>query len=106
MREANSVRLVVNRSNKNIYAQIVMPGISDTVVASASTVEKQSDKKSEKKSKSTAVNITTASQIGKLVAQRAIKKGISKVTLDRSGFKYHGRIKALADAAREEGLKF
>ena len=88
-------RLSVFRSSKNIYAQIIDDAQGVTVVA-ASTLEgkgKGSDKDS-------------AARIGKLIAERAIEKGVKDVVFDRGGYIYHGRIKALADAAREAGLKF
>jgi large subunit ribosomal protein L18 len=103
LRELNTVRLVVNKSNKNIYAQIIVPGQSDQVVVSASTLDKEYKKNC---GSTESVNIKTATEIGKLVAERAVAKGITKVAFDRSGFRYHGRIKALADAARENGLQF
>ncbi len=92
-------RLSVHRTPSHIYAQVIMP--NGNVVASAATVEKDI--------KSDAVktgNAKAAGIIGKVVAERAQKAGIKKVAFDRSGFKYHGRIKALAEAAREAGLEF
>ena len=91
-------RLCVVRSPRHIYAQIISPS-GDDILASASTLEK--------KSKSGATgNIDAAGKIGKLIAERAKKAGIEKVAFDRSGYAYHGRIKALAEAAREGGLEF
>ncbi|MBT72039.1 MAG: 50S ribosomal protein L18 [Gammaproteobacteria bacterium] len=91
-------RLCVFRSPRHIYAQIISPS-GDDILASASTLEK--------KSKSGATgNIDAAGKIGKLIAERAKKAGIEKVAFDRSGYAYHGRIKALAEAAREGGLEF
>lgn len=91
-------RLSVFRSAKNISAQIIDDRMSKTV-ASASTLEKAS--KVEKGSDTSAATI-----IGKLVAERALKAGVEEVVFDRGGYLYHGRVKALADAAREAGLKF
>jgi large subunit ribosomal protein L18 len=93
-------RLCIFRTPKHIYAQIIAPDGKSTV-ASASTVEKtiQGDLKY-------TGNSDAAAEIGKMIAQRAQEKGIESVAFDRSGFKYHGRVKALADAAREAGLKF
>jgi len=91
-------RLCVFRSPRHIYAQIISPS-GDDILASASTLEK--------KSKTGATgNIDAAGKIGKLIAERAKKAGIEKVAFDRSGYAYHGRIKALAEAAREGGLEF
>jgi large subunit ribosomal protein L18 len=92
-------RLSVHRTPRHIYAQIITPDAK--VLASASTV--QADIK--KGLKSTG-NVSAATLVGKLIAERAKQAGIEKVAFDRSGFKYHGRIKALADAARENGLQF
>ena len=91
-------RLTVFRSNAHIYAQIITSKGSEVLV-SASTSE--SDLKSDNNG-----NKEAASRIGKAIAQRAIEKGIEKVSFDRSGYKYHGRVKALAEAARETGLSF
>lgn len=97
-------RLVVNKSNKHIYAQIIesTAGHSDVVVCSASTAEKEI-----KTSLGSVVNnIEAAKKVGALVAKRGLEKKLSKIAFDRSGYKYHGGIKALADAAREAGLDF
>ena len=91
-------RLCVFRSTKHIYAQIISP-TGNEVLVSASTVEKNS------KSGATG-NIDAAGKIGKLIADRAKKAGIERVAFDRSGYAYHGRVKALAEAARESGLEF
>ena len=91
-------RLTVFRSNSHIYAQVSTFDGSE-VIASASTTE--SSVKSENNG-----NIEAASKVGKLIAERAKEKGIEKVAFDRSGYKYHGRIKALADSARDAGLEF
>lgn len=91
-------RLSVHRSGKNIYAQIIDDKRGVTI-ASASTLEKDLRSKS-------GGNIEAASAVGKLVAERATKQGVSSVVFDRGGYIYHGRVKALADAAREAGLEF
>ncbi|HET9837743.1 MAG TPA: 50S ribosomal protein L18 [Candidatus Angelobacter sp.] len=96
---AERPRLNVYRSLNHIYAQVIDDG-SGRTLASASTV---SGKKGGKK---TGGNVATAKEIGKLIAERAKEKGIKKVVFDRGGYLYHGRIKALADAAREAGLEF
>jgi large subunit ribosomal protein L18 len=92
--------LCVFKTARNMYAQITTAKGSLTVV-SASTLDK--DLKSTLKNTG---NIDAAKEVGKLIAQRALKAGITKVAFDRSGFLYHGRVKALADAARENGLEF
>lgn len=91
-------RLCVYRTPRHIYAQIIS-ATGDQVLARASTVEK------ELRSGPTG-NVEAASKIGKLIAERAKKAGLSKVAFDRAGYNYHGRVKALADAAREGGLEF
>ncbi len=98
--ELNITRLTVHRSNTNIYAQII-DGKNNKVIAAASTLEKEIKKKLKNTS-----NKDAAVEIGKRIAEKAVKAGIKEVAFDRSGFKYHGRIKALADAARENGLTF
>jgi len=95
---SESNRLTVFRSNSHIYAQVSTFDGSE-VIASASTTE--SSVKSENNG-----NIEAASKVGKLIAERAKEKGIEKVAFDRSGYKYHGRVKALAESAREAGLSF
>jgi len=94
------LRLSVYRSLNHIYAQIVDDFRGYTVVSASSLDQEFKDKKSHKG------NIETARQIGELIAKRALGKGIKKVVFDRSGYLYHGIIKALADAAREAGLEF
>ena len=94
------MRLSVFRSNTHVYAQII-DDAKGVTVASASTLEKEVRDNIQKSS-----NVEAASFIGKLVAERAIKSGVSEVVFDRGGYIYHGRVKALADAAREAGLKF
>lgn len=100
IRELGVNRLCIYRTPRHIYAQIISPTGSE-VLASASTVEADL-----KKSLKYTGNAEAAAEVGKLVAERAKSKGVAKVAFDRSGFKYHGRVKALADAARENGLEF
>ena len=95
-----ATRLCIFRSPRHIYAQVISAAGGD-VLASASTTEK--DVKSNLKYSG---NVEAASAVGKLIAERALAAGVDSVAFDRGGFKYHGRIKALADAARENGLKF
>ncbi len=98
--EIGDTRLSVHRSPRHIYVQVIAPS-GDKVLACASTLDKEVIAQRGKANKTEAARI-----VGKLVAERAIKAGISNVAFDRSGFKYHGRVKALADAARESGLIF
>lgn len=98
MRELGAVRLCVNRTPRHIYAQIISASGAE-VLATASTVEKDLRD-------GTTGNADAAAKVGEMIAERAKAKGITKVAFDRSGFKYHGRVKALADAAREGGLEF
>jgi large subunit ribosomal protein L18 len=98
MRELRVNRLSVHRTSLHIYAQIIGPE-GDKVLASASTLDESL------RSGSTS-NVAAAAGVGKLIAERAKAAGIATVAFDRSGFKYHGRVKALADAARESGLEF
>jgi large subunit ribosomal protein L18 len=98
--EQRANRLVVNRSNCHIYAQIIAPS-GEKVLASASTVESEV-----RKAVKNGGNKSAAAVIGKRIADKAKALGIDAVAFDRSGYKYHGRVKALADAAREGGLKF
>jgi large subunit ribosomal protein L18 len=97
--ELGVVRLSVHRTPRHIYAQLIAAD-GGTVIASASTI--QSDVR--KKLKSTG-NIEAAQAIGKVIAEKAKAAGLEQVAFDRSGFRYHGRIKALAEAAREQGLR-
>ncbi len=90
-------RLSVFKSSQNLYAQI-FDATGSNVLASAST--------NEKADKMTANNLSSAKVIGQKIAERAIEAGIKKVVFDRSGYKYHGRIKAIAESAREAGLEF
>lgn len=99
IRELAVPRLTIHRTPRHIYAQVIAPNGGE-VMASASTV--QADIKSSVKSTS---NIDAAAAVGKAIAEKAKAAGITSVAFDRSGFKYHGRIKALADAAREAGLQ-
>ena len=95
-------RLNVYRSLNHIYAQLIDDDKGVTIV-SAST---SSGKKEARSKKKTGGNLASAKEVGKLIAQRAQEKGVKKVVFDRGGYLYHGRIKALADAAREAGLEF
>ena len=95
---AERPRLAVFRSVAHIYAQVIDDTKGDTLVAASST-EKGGHE-------SNGGNVAAAKAIGKLVAERAKEKGIKKVVFDRGGYQYHGRVKALADAAREAGLEF
>ena len=94
------LRLSVFRSGKHIYAQII-DDIKGVTVASASTLDKEVRESLKKTS-----TVEAAGVIGKTVAERAIKSGVSEVVFDRGGYIFHGRVQALADAAREAGLKF
>jgi large subunit ribosomal protein L18 len=96
---AERPRLNVYRSVNHIYAQVV-DDLAGTTLVSASSVE------GEKGKRKSGGNVASAKEIGKLVAQRAQEKGVKKVVFDRGGYLYHGRIKALADAARAAGLEF
>lgn len=100
IRELGENRLTVHRSGQHLYAQIIAPDCAHTL-ASASTLEKavRQDLDSTK-------NTAAARKVGAVVAERAKAAGITRVAFDRAGYKYHGRIKALADAARESGLEF
>ena len=98
--ELKVTRLSVHRTNTHIYAQIIAES-GDKVIVSASTVEADV-----RKNLKNGGNVEAAALIGKLIAQKAKKAGVTTVAFDRSGYKYHGRIKALADAARENGLSF
>lgn len=100
IRKLGTIRLSIHKTSQHIYAQVISADGSKTLV-SASTA--QADIKSALKNTG---NITAAVEVGKSVAAKAIAAGITEVAFDRSGFKYHGRVKALADAAREAGLKF
>ncbi|MCB1649889.1 MAG: 50S ribosomal protein L18 [Pseudomonadales bacterium] len=96
--QQNVNRLCVYRTPRHIYAQIISPSGSE-VLASASTLDKSL--------RGTATgNVAAATKIGAMIAERAKAAGVSKVAFDRAGYNYHGRVKALADAAREGGLEF
>lgn len=100
IRELEAIRLCVHKTPRHMYAQVTTSDGAKTL-ASASTL----DKELAKKLKVTG-NVEAAKEVGKLIAKRALKAGIKNVAFDRSGFQFHGRIKALADAAREDGLEF
>ena len=97
IKNQESPRLSVFRSSRHFYAQI-FDSVGSKVIVSASTVEKDL--------KIDSNNVEGAVSVGKKIAERALENGIKKVVFDRSGYKYHGRIKALADSAREAGLEF
>ena len=99
-RASGKPRLSVHRSGKHIYAQLIDDDKGETLAA-ASSLEK-----SMREGRKTGANIEAAKAVGKLIAERAKEKGIKDVVFDRGGYLYHGRIKALADAAREGGLNF
>jgi large subunit ribosomal protein L18 len=90
-------RLAVYRSNRYIYAQVIDDAAGHTMAAASSQ---------EKDLRSKTLSVDTASEVGKLLAERAKEAGVSSVVFDRGGYKFHGRVKALADAAREAGLEF
>jgi large subunit ribosomal protein L18 len=96
---AERPRLSVYRSLNHIYVQLIDDMQGKTVVAASSRAKKAEGKK-------TGGNLAAAKEVGKLIAERAKSKGVTQVVFDRGGYKYHGRVKALADAAREAGLKF
>ena len=98
MRELETVRLCVYRSSQHIYAQVIAAD-GGKVLASASTLDKDLRE-------GATGNIDAAKKVGQLVAERGKAAAVTQVAFDRSGFKYHGRVKALADAAREGGLEF
>ncbi len=98
IKRLGALRLTVHRSANHIYAQIT--NVAGKVVAMASSLEQSI------RDQSTGGNVKSATLVGKLIAERAQQAGVNKVAFDRSGFKYHGRIKALADAARESGIVF
>jgi large subunit ribosomal protein L18 len=100
IRDLGVARLSVLRSGQHIYAQ-VFTADGSKVLASASTLQSEV-----KEGLKNGKNSDAASKVGKLIAERALAAGIEKVAFDRSGYRYHGRIKALAEAAREGGLKF
>lgn len=100
IRELGAIRLTVHRTPRHIYAQVISAD-GNTVIASASTLQKDVTKGLKYTG-----NVEAAAVVGKAIAEKSKSAGISQVAFDRSGFKYHGRLKALADAARENGLEF
>lgn len=98
LKALGETRLTVNRTPRHIYAQVISAD-GNKVLASASTLDKELRQ-------GTTGNVDAATKVGALIGERAKSAGVSKVAFDRAGFKYHGRIKALADAAREAGLEF
>ena len=100
IRELGVHRLCVHRTPRHIYAQIIAP-TGDAVLAAASTVES-----GVRGDLNYTGNAEAAAQVGRLIAERARAAGVEQVAFDRSGFRYHGRVRALADAAREGGLQF
>lgn len=100
LRELGIPRLTVHRTPRHIYAQVISP-TGDRVLASASTLDREV-----RSNIASGGNISAASVVGKLIAERALAAGVKHVGFDRSGFKYHGRVRALADAGREQGLEF
>ncbi len=100
MQELGATRLVVHRTPRHIYAQVIAPNGSE-VLAAASTVEKVIAEQVKYTG-----NADAAAVVGKAIAERALAKGVTTISFDRSGFQYHGRVAALAAAAREAGLQF
>ena len=94
---AERPRLAIHLSNRRVYAQVINDDMHHTIVA-ASTMEKALESRT--------LNIATAAKVGEAIAERALGAGITKVVFDRGGHKYHGRVKAIADAARAKGLDF
>jgi large subunit ribosomal protein L18 len=101
IRELGVHRLTVHRTPRHIYAQVIAPN-GNEVLAAASTVDKSIVSDID----GSTGNVAAATVVGKAIAERAKEKGVERVAFDRSGFRYHGRVKALADAAREAGLEF
>ena len=99
MREVGATRLTVHRTPRHMYAQVITPE-GATVLASASTLD------ASLRTAGKTSNKEAAAKVGALIAERAKAAGVTRVAFDRSGYKYHGRVKALADAAREGGLEF
>ena len=100
IRELGVHRLSIHRTPRHIYAQVIAPD-GGTIVAAVSTITKDL-----RKSLKGTGNVAAAAEIGKAIAEKAKSAGVTRVAFDRSGFRYHGRVKALADAARENGLEF
>lgn len=102
IRKSGKIRLVVHRSNVHVYCQIIKSGENgDVIIVASSSADKDLKASLGGKNKS-----EQASLVGKLLGKRAIEQGITQVAFDRAGYKYHGRVKALADGAREAGLVF
>jgi len=101
--ELKVVRLAVHRTNLHVYANIIGPDAK--IICSASTVEAEVRQQLSTQSGGGG-NVNAAAIIGRRVAEKALKAGITQVAFDRSGYRYHGRVKAVAEAAREAGLKF
>jgi large subunit ribosomal protein L18 len=100
IKKLRTTRLSIHKTSQHIYAQVISED-GGTTLASVSTIQAEI-----KCSLKNTGNIKAAAEVGKFIAQKAIAAGVTEVAFDRSGFKYHGRVKALADAAREAGLKF
>jgi large subunit ribosomal protein L18 len=100
MRDQGVARLTIHRTPRHIYAQVLAPN-GDKVLATASTVQR--DLREAVKSTG---NVEAASLVGRRIAEKASDAGVTRVAFDRSGFRFHGRVKALAEAARENGLQF
>lgn len=100
MRELGAVRLTIHRTPRHTYAQVIAADSAQTLAA-ASTLEK-----GVRGDLANGGNIAAARAVGRAIAERAVAAGITEVAFDRAGFKYHGRVQAIADAAREAGLKF
>lgn len=100
IRELGAYRLSVHRTPRHIYAQVITPDGGE-VIAAASTLQA-----AVREGLRSTGNVEAARAVGQAIAERAKAKGVTKVAFDRSGFQYHGRVKALADAAREHGLEF
>ncbi|MBP3194508.1 MAG: 50S ribosomal protein L18 [Cardiobacteriaceae bacterium] len=101
IRESGKASLIVNKTPRHIYAQLISGGDENRVLATVSTVQS-----AVKQGLKYTGNIEAASKVGKLIGEKAKSLGIAEVAFDRSGFPYHGRVKALAEAAREAGLQF
>ncbi|MGR8979348.1 MAG: 50S ribosomal protein L18 [Gammaproteobacteria bacterium] len=100
IKKLGATRLSIHKTTQHIYAQVISEDGTRTLASAATT---QADVKAGLKNTG---NVQAAAEVGKKIAQQALAAGITEVAFDRSGFKYHGRVKALADAAREAGLKF
>lgn len=104
LRKLGVIRLVVHRTSRHIYAQIISSDYGSKVLVCSSTVEKFV--KDQLQGLIGTGNKNAAAIVGKTITERALKKNIKNISFDRSGFKYHGRVKSLADAARKAGLEF